>query len=540
MCISTHKSKILAALVLDICIYLVTGNNFRCPLWHVEMKGTCMCGAELRNIITCEGSHSISVIVGNCMTWDETTQRAVISRCPLPHKISDTLCPRNGVFETFQIPTNISGSKLTSTTCKEYNRQGMHCRQCRDGYGPAVFSDSFSCADCSKYTHLWVLSLFIQLIMVTLMYLVVILFQIKGTSSPLNVIFTYCQLFICPLTVSVGVRLRVVCYFGSTLTSAIFTVTGIWNLDFFRYIVPLLCVSASFKSVTILLFDYIVAFYPIVLTLVLYIIIDLHDRNCCIVVCITIPVKKFFSLFRTHWNPKTTILNTCITFILLAYSKVLFTSLNLLFAVRSYDSNGEVVPDSTILLYDPSIRFFHSEHIPYAIFALSVIVIFVLLPPLLLLLYPTKLFRKCLSCCGFRRWDILHLVADVFQGWYKDGTEGTLDYRALSALYLLLRVALGGVFLTEIYFNNKVGAWYIIGMCHIFIGTFFHIAKPYKKNWMNCIDGLIIVFIGELILINLYGNKTLFFFGVVFGSLILLIIIIVSSVYKCFKSLDHW
>ena len=29
-----------------------------------------------------------------------------------------------------------------------------------------------------------------------------------------------------------------------------------------------------------------------------------------------------------------------------------------------------------------------------------------------------KLFRKFLSCCGFRRWDILHLVMDVFQGWY--------------------------------------------------------------------------------------------------------------------------
>jgi hypothetical protein len=72
--------------------------------------------------------------------------------------------------------------------------------------------------------------------------------------------------------------------------------------------------------------------------------------------------------------------------------------------------------------------------------SLSVTVIFVLLPPLILLLYPTKLFRKFLNCCGFRRLDILHLVMDVFQGWYKDGTEGTYDYRPLSAMYMILKM----------------------------------------------------------------------------------------------------
>ena len=99
-----------------------------------------------------------------------------------------------------------------------------------------------------------------------------------------------------------------------------------------------------------------------------------------------------------------------------------------------------MIANSTVLLYDSTIRFFHSEHIPYVVVSMSVIVIFVLLPPLLLLLYPTRLFRKCLSCCGFRRWDILHMIMDIFQGWYKDGTEGTHDYRPLSALYMVIRL----------------------------------------------------------------------------------------------------
>ena len=167
-----------------------------------------------------------------------------------------------------------------------------------------------------------------------------------------------------------------------------------------------------------------------------------------------------------------------------------------------------------MLFYDPSVRLFHSEHIPYAVLALSVIVIFVLVPPLLLLLYPTRLFRKCLNCCGFQRWDILHLIADVFQGWYKDGTEGTPDYRALSALYMLLRIIYGAGFLVLIvYRHHYILGSYLLGLSHVFLGTFFLIAMPYKKKWMNFIDGVIVLSIGMVLLISLFDKKLVFVVG---------------------------
>lgn len=228
-------------------------------------------------------------------------------------------------------------------SCKKYNRQGTQCRQCRDGYGPALFSDGFSCANCNKYTRLWIWDLFLQLAMATLMYLIVILFQIKGTSSPLNVIITYNQLCIYPLSVGTGLHMRMVCFLGPTLTTIVLTAIGIWNLDFFRYVLPPMCVSTSFKSLDVLLFDYVIAFYPILLTIFIYIGIELHDRNVWIFTYVTLPVKKFFKFFHTNWNPRHTILNTCVTFIVLAYSKLLFTSVSLLFAVRSFYSDGEVV-----------------------------------------------------------------------------------------------------------------------------------------------------------------------------------------------------
>ena len=47
------------------------------------------------------------------------------------------------------------------------------------------------------------------------------------------------------------------------------------------------------------------------------------------------------------------------------------------------------------------------------------------------------------------------MIMDTFQGWYKDGTEGTYDYRPLSALYMLLRMALVGEFLAVIALSPK-------------------------------------------------------------------------------------
>ena len=505
---------VLSILLLDLCSYLVADKTMldgNCPIWHIRRKDVCECGANLEGAVGCDIAHNVLVEFGNCITWDNVSESVTVYHCPFSHHISKALCLQHQFYDTIKTSTNISGPELNNITCEKYNRQGAQCRQCRDGYGPAAFSDGFSCANCNVHTHLWVLMFLLQLAMVTFMYLLVILFQIKGTSSPLNVIITYCQLFIIASVVSNGVRQRIACCLGPTLTTAALTIVGVLNLDFFHLVVPPMCVSSSFKSIDILLFDYIIGFYPIVLTLFIYIGIELHDKHCQIVTYITFPIVKFFHLFRITWNPRTTILNTCFTFILLAYSKLLFTSINLLFAVRSYYSNGEVVPDSTVLFYDPTIRFFHSEHIPCAILALSVIVFFVILPPLVLLLYPTRLFRKCLNCCGFNRWDILYLIADIFQGWYKDGTQGTLDYRPLSSLYFLLRITFCILFVVLLLseYRDHTLIWCVLGALHVFLGTFFLTAKPYRKNWMNCVDGLILVSVGVTVLININGSAAM-------------------------------
>ena len=271
------------------------------------------------------------------------------------------------------------------------------------------------------------------------------------------------------------------------------------------------------KSVHILLFDYILAVYPIIVTAVIYVAIELHDRNCRIIVVLSAPLKL---IWCRNWRPKETILNTCATFLLLAYSKFLFVSISLLFHINTHNCKGEVISNSSVLLYDPSVSFLHSEHIPYVILALSIVIIFVLLPPLLLLFYPTRPFRKCLTCCGFRRWDILHLVMDVFQGWYKDGTEGTYDYRFLSALYMILRIVLSftnfELLVSCEYHHFKV----LVGLVYALLGMTFLAFKPYKVNWMNRTDGNIFLLLAFFILTVNFTNKIIYYIGIPSGLLI--------------------
>lgn len=87
-------------------------------------------------------------------------------------------------------------------------------------------------------------------------------------------------------------------------------------------------------------------------------------------------------------------------------------------------------------------------HLPYAVLAIAALAIFVVLPALVLLLYPFRWFQKLLNAIPVR-WHILHTFMDSFQGCYKNGTEpGTVDCRWFASIYFIVRCIL---FLVSIY-----------------------------------------------------------------------------------------
>ena len=109
--------------------------------------------------------------------------------------------------------------------------------------------------------------------------------------------------------------------------------------------------------------------------------------------------------------------------------------------VYQLSSSGNI-STSQKLYYDATIDYFGSTHLPYAILAVVVLVVFVLLPVLILMLYPFRWFQKILNVLPVR-WHVLHTFMDSFQGCYKDGTEpGTRDCRWFVSFFFIVRCIL--------------------------------------------------------------------------------------------------
>ena len=101
-----------------------------------------------------------------------------------------------------------------------------------------------------------------------------------------------------------------------TLVRTIAALYGIWNLDFFRTLIPHICLEVN--TLQALALDYAIACYPLLLIVVSYMLIELHARNFRLIVYLWKPFRRFFIRFRKQWDIKTSIIEVFATFLLLS------------------------------------------------------------------------------------------------------------------------------------------------------------------------------------------------------------------------------
>ena len=114
--------------------------------------------------------------------------------------------------------------------------------------------------------------------------------------------------------------------------------------------------------------------------------------------------------------------------------------------------------------------------------------IFVLLPFLLLAVYPCGCFHKCLNCCGVRS-PALHVFMDAFQGSYRTQPR---DLRYFSALYLLLRMLL----LAQPHILPSYLMFFTTGILSIIAAALVAAFQPYKVKAHNTIDSVLMMLMG--------------------------------------------
>ena len=153
--------------------------------------------------------------------------------------------------------------------------------------------------------------------------------------------------------------------------------------------------------------------------------------------CLWKPIVQYLARRRRAFNANASLIDSMATFLLLLYFNI--ASIVAYYFQWIYIRIMCGYSYSYTAFYirpDRNIKLLH--RIPIILVALMVLV----LPPILLITYPSKVFRKCLAHTRLNNWQPLHMFVERFQGDYKDGTQGTYDYRFLSGIYLVFRIVL--------------------------------------------------------------------------------------------------
>ena len=236
----------------------------------------------------------------------------------------------------------------------------------------------------------------------------------------------------------VGVAFQETKYSYHLVASVLASIYGIWDLDFLRPFYSDLCLEIGILPTLAL--DYVIAVYPLLLMIITYLLIVLYDRNYRVITIMWRPFRFLFSLLKSNWKTRTSLIDSYATFFLLSYGKFLSVSFDLLVPTKVYHLHGDYYNSTLGLFYSADAKFLGNEHLLYGILAIAVLCVFVILPTVLFALYPFKLFQKFLNLFSVR-WYILHTFMDSFYGCYKDGTQpGTRDYRWFASIFFAVRI----------------------------------------------------------------------------------------------------
>ena len=457
----------------------------QCPLMFYYDSENNRCECLSSTFTTLEGTMCANDNRGQlgfnfCMTYAEETNTVSATFCTYfaidGHNISEP--------GFISLPENVS--ELNDYMCGPMNRKGLVCSECIDGYGPSVTSPKFRCSDCSNTWYGVTLYLLLELVPVTVFYLIVLIFQINLTSAPMPSFIFYSNIILMALNFNATKEYQVE---FKALGSILPLSYGIWTLDFFRFVIPPFCVSANLKNIHAFYLQNISTIFPFILITITWLCIKLHSRDYRVVAWPWLLLNRvIFKHINMKWNSGRSIVDAFATFFLLAFSKVTLMLLLPLYPLRVQNLNYTDLSSSITVhsFTDPSVEFISKEHLPYAAISVVVFLLAILSPVLLLALYPFQCFRSLLfKFLPNQLVCPLNIFVEKFYSCYRDGLGGGRDMRSLASLYfciLLFCFFLWSVkstfFLLAIFF----------GRCSLFIANI----RPYKKKYMSIIDSLIL------------------------------------------------
>ena len=488
--------SLLLVLVTVICSVAADGNH-SCPLWHYHHQGKCKCGDSLNGAIFCSDD-KVFLRVDHVMdVWQNTTV-AALSRYAY-HNYS-AIPSHLRVYST--IPNDTPPEELNGIMCNESNRMGFMCGKCLPNYAPSV--RSFQCYKCHLSPPLAIARyLTIKLLPTTIFFIIIMLFRINILKGPMLGYILFCQALIVMQRLSssfVSLWFYQLNQYTRLFGYIPLLISTIFGLDF-TGISPHFCINDKLEDSDVLFINYVLSvLFPLCLVAITIILIELHAQHFKVVVFCW---KLFHRCFEQHWSASDSNIHAFASLIFLSFASLTYDAHDFLVLMKIHTAD-HVLINNVPLIY-PSIHPYTPKFIIYTILVCVLLLFVGVVPSLLLLLHPIPMFRERLQKCCSQRFILgLNTFMETFQSPFKDGCNGTRDYRivpGVGATLFLLSIILN--LLSHIaHYENYCWPTFVVGFAIISIlCAYIHPCKSSSANlsivfhflWLAVINVLVML-----------------------------------------------
>ena len=385
-------------------------------------------------------------------------------------------------------------NNLSREICKKQNREGVLCGQCVSDHAVAINDYEYTCVPCDKTVHVrrniavYIITAYVPIL---IFLLVIIFFNIRLTSGPLNAFILFAQLinsvnmFDLPVTLNKYADIHVAYTF----------IYGIFNLNFFSYLLKPSCVNKHFNTLDVLSLDYCIAAFPLAMIVLITTAIRLKDKFSC-----RKPGAFEDNRFlRAFVIKDKALLHSLVAFYLLSYTKFSQASLLIISTFRLVARDGKLVEGQRVYLAGQYAVMDGDYMYRYGLPSYLIFVLFVCLPPLLLL-GPLNWFnnRATKYRCLRRVWpqDKVHIILDTFQGCFRP------KMRLYSGVYFLFRLM---VFITYAYSNDILQRYVIQQILVCSVLMLLAVLQPYQRKTLNRIDTFIFFILAVINALSLHA-----------------------------------
>ena len=437
-----------------------------------------MCGTDL--VCSGDGTH---VEIGS--TYYATSSKikggCYVGKCPFRPSFNII----NRMYS--EMPSN--ASQLDEVMCGPYNRRGLLCGECKDGYGPAVYLLSMKCADCSDLWSGYAISLYLvlQLVPITLIFIILVMFRFNITSGPLLGYMFFCQMSM----VYVGQRYQFVydyiesnqSRFLRTLFTLSITLSQFWSLQFFKAVVPPFCISEKLTGIHILMLEFIPVTYPIFLVIFSCFFMELNARNYTAFRNLRKKCRTIMNRANIRAVSGYGVIHSFASFIFLSNTSVLSVVFNIADTTTVAELPGGF--NKKVIYVDSSVEWPSHKILPYLLITIVFFVSVSLIPSVLFCIYPTRVYRYLSRFLSARKRLAITAFAEALHSCYKDGLNGTCDYRGLAGapvFVVLVYAALFNILIAVMSYGGTQIVLTVLWMLVVCVVTYM---KPCKSAVSN-------------------------------------------------------